>query len=166
MNRKTAVLALAIAAASAGPALADDDLWRDLISSGLTTASTYMTFKDDKLIVAAQDDASSFIASDGQIRGPYLEAALQQVRQEPPAGTLFLAGAAAWLVSQGIDAAFNEHWGWTVVPEELLEMLGSALFGLALLVAVRELLAVRAPDPSRVAPAARVASAQELQPVR
>lgn len=84
MNRKTAVLALALAAASAGPALADDDLWRDLISSGLTTASTYMTFKDDKLIVAAQDDASSFIASDGQIRGPYLEAALQQMRQEQP----------------------------------------------------------------------------------
>jgi hypothetical protein len=62
---------------------------------------------------------------------------LRQLRDEPPAGTLFLAGAAAWIISQGIDAAFNEHWGWTIVPEELFEMAGSALFGLALLVALR-----------------------------
>jgi hypothetical protein len=77
---------------------------------------------------------------------------LRQLRQEPPAGTLFLAGAAAWLVSQGIDAAFNEHWGWTIVPEELFEMAGSALFGLALLVALRQLVATEtapAPEPAR-----------------
>jgi hypothetical protein len=66
---------------------------------------------------------------------------LRQLRSEEPAGTLFLLGAAAWIVSQGIDAAFNEHWGWTIVPEELVEMLGSALFGLALLVALRALVA-------------------------
>ncbi|GAB3375942.1 DUF2388 domain-containing protein [Azotobacter armeniacus] len=62
----------------------DDDFLRDIISSGLTTASTYMTVKDDKLIVAAQEDAGSFVASDGQIRGPYLEAALQQLREINP----------------------------------------------------------------------------------
>lgn len=50
--------------------MADGDFWRDVISSGATTASTYLTFKHDKLIVAAQDDASAFVASDGAIRGP------------------------------------------------------------------------------------------------
>jgi hypothetical protein len=89
---------------------------------------------------------------------------LRQLRSEEPAGTLFLLGAAAWIVSQGIDAAFNEHWGWTIVPEELLEMMGSALFGLALLVALRALVAthtapavqpVRAPAPHVAVPASR-----------
>jgi hypothetical protein len=71
---------------------------------------------------------------------------LRRLWSEPPAGGLFLLGAAAWAVSQGIDAGFNEHWGWTIVPEELFEITGSALFGLALLVAVRRLLAT-APAP-------------------
>ena len=58
--------------------------WRNVISSGATTGSTYLTFKDHKLIVAAQDDAGSFVASDGGIRGPYLEAAMQKVRADNP----------------------------------------------------------------------------------
>lgn len=70
---------------------------------------------------------------------------LRQLQSEQPAGMLFLAGAAAWVLSQGIDAVLNEHWGWTIVPEELLEMIGSALFGLALLVALRQVVASRAP---------------------
>jgi hypothetical protein len=81
---------------------------------------------------------------------------LRQLRSERPAGTLFLLGAAAWIVSQGIDAAFNEHWGWTIVPEELIEMMGSALFALALLVALRRLVAepvqAREPAPAADAP--------------
>jgi uncharacterized protein (TIGR02448 family) len=64
------------------PAFAVD--WKDVLSSGATTASTYVTFKDKKIIVPARDDASSFIASDGQIRGPYLEAALHQLRADNP----------------------------------------------------------------------------------
>ncbi|OLU25594.1 ribonucleotide reductase [Pseudomonas sp. PA15(2017)] len=57
---------------------------RDILSSGATTASTYLTFKDNKMIVPAQDDASSYIASNGEIRGPYLEAALQKIRTDNP----------------------------------------------------------------------------------
>ena len=67
--------------------------------------------------------------------------ALRQLWREPPAGMLFLAGAGAWIASQLVDAGFNEHWGWTIVPEEVLEMAGSALFGLALLVALQRLVA-------------------------
>jgi hypothetical protein len=82
---------------------------------------------------------------------------LMSLRPQRDAARLFLLGAAAWVASQGIDLLFNEHYGWTIVPEELCEMLGSALFGLALLVAVRELAAVAAPAARRtkVAPARR-----------
>jgi uncharacterized protein (TIGR02448 family) len=67
-----------------GLALADAKFWRDVLSSGATTAATYVTFKDHKEVVASRDDASSFIASGGEIRGPYLEAALRQMRAENP----------------------------------------------------------------------------------
>ncbi|MCY1284215.1 hypothetical protein D9M68_222790 [compost metagenome] len=82
MRTLLAATALCLGTATATPALAD--FWKDVISSGATTASTYLTFKDDKLILPARDDASAFIASDGQIRGPYLEAALRQLRQDNP----------------------------------------------------------------------------------
>ena len=84
MRTRLFAAVLALIALPVGSAMADSDFWRDIISSGATTASTYLTFKDDKLIVAAQDDASSFVASGGEIRGPYLEAALQRIRSEHP----------------------------------------------------------------------------------
>ncbi|WP_137821936.1 DUF2388 domain-containing protein [Pseudomonas sp. D(2018)] len=84
MRTRLYAAALALIALPVGSAIADSDFWRDVISSGATTASTYLTFKDDKLIVAARDDASSFVASGGEIRGPYLEAALQRIRSEHP----------------------------------------------------------------------------------
>lgn len=85
MNKKsitclTALLTLAPASA----ALADAGFWRNVLSSGATTATTYATSKDNKLIVAARDEAGAFVASDGQIRGPYLEAAMQRMRSEHP----------------------------------------------------------------------------------
>ncbi len=81
--RKIRLAALTLALAPLGTAMADG-LVRDILSSGATTASTYLTFKDNKLVVPAREDAGSFVASNGEIRGPYLEAALQQVRREQP----------------------------------------------------------------------------------
>ncbi|AIZ35107.1 MULTISPECIES: DUF2388 domain-containing protein [Pseudomonas] len=81
MRLKSAIAAAVMLSLPVGSALAS---WRDIISSGATTASTYLTFKDHKLVAAAQDDAGSFVASDGAIRGPYLEAAMRQVRAENP----------------------------------------------------------------------------------
>ncbi|WP_238961767.1 DUF2388 domain-containing protein [Pseudomonas sp. AF32] len=83
MRLKLAVATLALLSLPVGSAMADT-FWRNVISSGATTGSTYLTFKDHKLIVAAQDDAGSFVASDGNIRGPYLEAAMQKVRADNP----------------------------------------------------------------------------------
>ena len=83
MRLKLAVATIALLSLPVGSAMADS-FWRNVISSGATTGSTYLTFKDHKLIVAAQDDAGSFVASDGGNRGPYLEAAMQKVRADNP----------------------------------------------------------------------------------
>lgn len=51
-----------------------------------TDASTDVSssLSDDKIVRAARDDAASFIASSGDIRGVRLQAALQHIRQRAP----------------------------------------------------------------------------------
>jgi len=83
MRLKLAVATFALLSLPVGSAMADT-FWRNVISSGATTASSYLTSKDHKLVVAAQDDAGSFVASEGAIRGPYLESAIQKVRADNP----------------------------------------------------------------------------------
>ena len=83
MRLKYAVAAAALLTLPVGSAMADS-FWRNVLSSGATTGSTYLTFKKDRKVIAAQDDAGSFVASNGEIRGPYLEAAMQKVRADNP----------------------------------------------------------------------------------
>src|SRR3990167_4617703 len=47
------------------------------------------SFTDDKIVLAARDDAAAFVASQGDIRGARLEAALQHIRQQVPSLQLF-----------------------------------------------------------------------------
>ena len=56
------------------------------------------------------------------------------------AGRLLILAVVIWGMSQGIDAVLNEEFGWTIVPEELLEMAGSTMFGLSMLVALRDVI--------------------------
>src|SRR5699024_1124697 len=94
--RKTFLAALAMSCIPLGTAMADGSFVRQVLSSGATTGSTYLTFKDNKLVASAREDASSFVARDGTIRGPYLEAMLVQQRSEQPnlqASDLELASA-------------------------------------------------------------------------
>ncbi|APC14427.1 hypothetical protein BLL42_01225 [Pseudomonas frederiksbergensis] len=56
----------------------------DVATSAGVSASLYSTFKDHKMIIPARDDASSFVASGGAIRGVYLESALKQIRHDHP----------------------------------------------------------------------------------
>jgi uncharacterized protein (TIGR02448 family) len=49
-----------------------------------TTDVTSSTFGDDKVVREAKDDAASFVASRGGIRGAHLEAALQHIRGKLP----------------------------------------------------------------------------------
>lgn len=66
-------------------------------------------------------------------------AVARQLRSTRGVIPLFLAGAAAWAGSQAIDALQPHNQPhWSVIPEELLEMSGTTLIALALLVALRE----------------------------
>ncbi|MCE6976648.1 DUF2388 domain-containing protein [Pseudomonas frederiksbergensis] len=66
-----------------GSAMADVDA-KDVATSAGVSASLYSTFKDDKIVIPARDDASSFVASGGTIRGVYLESMLKEIRQNHP----------------------------------------------------------------------------------
>ncbi|MGW7775062.1 DUF2388 domain-containing protein [Pseudomonas machongensis] len=45
------------------------------------TEGTSSSFKDDKIVLAAKDDAAAFVGSQGAIRGARMEAALVRIRE-------------------------------------------------------------------------------------
>jgi hypothetical protein len=63
------------------------------------------------------------------------------LRAAPRVGPLWVAGAAAWVVAQVFELLQNDGdtlvHPWMTVPEEMLEMAGSSLWVLALLVLLR-----------------------------
>jgi len=50
-------------------------------SAAGSSASSDSTSGEDKVVLQARDDAASFVASDGRIRGAQLEAALRHLRE-------------------------------------------------------------------------------------
>ncbi|WP_341522103.1 DUF2388 domain-containing protein [Pseudomonas sp. G.S.17] len=68
----------------AAQAQAFDTTTQSLVISGYATSQVTTGPFDNKLIIAAQDDAAVFIATDGQLRGAQLESALQYLRQTQP----------------------------------------------------------------------------------
>lgn len=54
-------------------------------SSAGSSASSGSSSGDDKVVRQARDDAASFVASDGRIRGAQLEAALRHLREHDAA---------------------------------------------------------------------------------
>ena len=48
------------------------------------TSDTTTSIRDMKVVIDARDDAASFVASDGAIRGAQLEAALGAIRERLP----------------------------------------------------------------------------------
>jgi uncharacterized protein (TIGR02448 family) len=50
-------------------------------SAGSSASSGSTGSDDDKVVLQARDDAASFVASDGRIRGARLEAALRALRE-------------------------------------------------------------------------------------
>lgn len=50
-------------------------------SAAGSSASSDSSSGDDKVVLQARDDAASFVASDGRIRGVQLEAALRHLRE-------------------------------------------------------------------------------------
>ncbi|MCY1395439.1 hypothetical protein D3C76_415140 [compost metagenome] len=48
------------------------------------TSDTTTSIRDSKIVIQAKEDAASYIASDGDIRGAQLEAAFNTLRQRVP----------------------------------------------------------------------------------
>jgi len=48
------------------------------------TSDLSSSFGDDKIVLAAREDAASFVATAGDLRGARLEAALAHIRQQAP----------------------------------------------------------------------------------
>jgi hypothetical protein len=80
-------------------------------------------------------------------------------------GRLLILAVVIWGMSQGIDAVLNEEFGWTIVPEELLEMAGSTMFGLSMLVALRDVIGARLPVADRAVERQQLDPQHTLQPV-
>ncbi|WP_434570536.1 DUF2388 domain-containing protein [Pseudomonas sp. Z3-8] len=66
------------------PAHAFDVTTQQVVVSGYATSLVTSAPFDNKLIVAARDDAAVFVASDGQLRGARLESALDYMRRTQP----------------------------------------------------------------------------------
>lgn len=86
MKLRSVPLSLALLAATAGPAMASSFAGTTAgagsdASSDSTSSPSDSTSGDDKIVLAAREDAASFVASDGQIRSARLEAALAHLRQ-------------------------------------------------------------------------------------
>ncbi|MBI6899164.1 DUF2388 domain-containing protein [Pseudomonas putida] len=62
-------------------AQAMDTTTQSLVISGYVTSQVTAAPFDRKLVAAARDDAAAFVASDGQIRGARLQAALDMLHQ-------------------------------------------------------------------------------------
>ena len=88
--RRTRILAATLALLAAGSAGAQTlehtsrIIVRALDRSINFTSDTTTSVRDMKIVQAARDDAASFVASEGQIRGAQLEAALHVVRERVP----------------------------------------------------------------------------------
>lgn len=82
---------------------------------------------------------------------------LRGLLANPRAAMVFAGGGAAWFVAQLFekvqrDGAVLQH-RWTILPEELLEMTGSLLLGLAVLAAARAAHVARAAPGRELVPA-------------
>ncbi len=61
-----------------------DMIGRALVSTTEGISDLSSSLKDDKIVLAAREDAASFVASQGEIRGARLHAALQHIRTQAP----------------------------------------------------------------------------------
>lgn len=105
MTRFRLPFAVVLLAASASAAAASVSTTSDAITGAFKGTSngvsaTSGSFSDDRIVLAARDDAASFVASEGAIRGVQLEAALALLRAELPQAT----GASDLALAQAILA--------------------------------------------------------------
>lgn len=79
-----ALLTLAANAHATSFIVTTDSLVGALKATSDATSDVTSSFRDDKIVLAARDDAASFVASEGDIRGVKLESALDHIRHQAP----------------------------------------------------------------------------------
>ncbi|MDU8502578.1 DUF2388 domain-containing protein [Pseudomonas syringae] len=80
-----AFLLTTAAGANASSFIVTTDAVVDAVNASTrATSNISSSLKDDKIVLAARDDAASFVASSGDIRSARLEGALQHIRQVLP----------------------------------------------------------------------------------
>lgn len=80
-----ALLIAATGAQASSFVVTTDTVVRALDASSNATSKISSSFHNDKIVLAARDDAASFVASEGDIRGSRLEGAFQHIRDVNPA---------------------------------------------------------------------------------
>lgn len=79
------MLGLAGTASASSFVVTTDTVVRGVAASTNATSDASSSLRDNKIVQAARDDAASFVASQGSIRGAKLESALVHIRAQAPA---------------------------------------------------------------------------------
>ncbi|MCU7648388.1 DUF2388 domain-containing protein [Pseudomonas piscis] len=79
-----ALLALAANAHATSLIVTTDAIVGALKATSDATSDATSSLRDNKIVRAARDDAASFVATDGAIRGVKLESAFAHIRQQAP----------------------------------------------------------------------------------
>lgn len=79
-----ALLIAATTASASSFVVTTDAVVRALDASSNATSKISSSLKDDKIVLAAREDAASFVATNGDIRGAQLEGAFQHIREMAP----------------------------------------------------------------------------------
>lgn len=79
-----ALLALATNANATSLIVTTDAIVGALKATTDATSDATSSLRDNKIVRAARDDAASFVATDGAIRGVKLESAFDHIRQQAP----------------------------------------------------------------------------------
>jgi uncharacterized protein (TIGR02448 family) len=79
-----ALLVAATGAHASSFVVTTDTLVRAMDASSNATSKISSSFHNDKIVLEARDDAASFVASNGDIRGPHLDGAFEHIRQLTP----------------------------------------------------------------------------------
>lgn len=81
------VVLMALTAQAQASSMVSASITGALKGTSNATSKLSSSLKDNKIVLAAQDDAASFVATDGAIRGAHLESAFHFLRHSSPALT-------------------------------------------------------------------------------
>jgi len=79
------LLGLAGTASASSFVVTTDAVVREVAATTDATSDLSSSFRDDKIVQAARDDAATFVGSQGDIRGAKLESAFLHIRSSLPA---------------------------------------------------------------------------------